>query len=255
MKKFKFIILFSLIFCLLLSLTGCVTLDELRSTHAVYQDEQETQILLNGAEYRLLTANNGLLRPDTENNISIRATHSNVPLLLHRQLGHFMSISNDKRFLVDGGAIETTAIYCRTDCYEEVTERLQQPFVPDGVCYEYYDEQEGQLRYQRLTADQQQAVQTVLQTVAPMEVQEVFSITHTQPATPIDLITYDHYSYYDLGLLARLEECSDDLLLRRQWIEVLIYNDIFFLSTDPQTVYLIPTELTDTFRQMFSPLL
>ena len=116
--------------CLMICFTfcGCTALDEMRKAHAVWVDKEQTTILLNGKEYKLLPECEQFA-PVADNSISV--TESDVPLLLADMLGDYAWLSSDGNFIevdtsYDDFVDKENEIkyYCISDRYNEINEMV-----------------------------------------------------------------------------------------------------------------------------------
>ncbi len=227
-KTFKRILSGALILCLGLSLSGCVTLDSLRKTHAVFQNEEETVIKLDGVRYKLLPRS-PYLNPPLDPETIIRVTDKDVPLLLHRELGHFLNISTDKTILTknDYNEEQGNTAYCKASEYDDLVARLSEPFEPDCLCYSLYNAGREKFETVVLSPEQQAVIYSVLQKAKP--------ITD-------DLVFYNSIEIW---------ESSSDFLLRQPLTRISFTEDKIYLGDDE---YITRFEIPEQFNHLFEPL-
>ena len=219
---------------MLFSLCGCSALDEMRKGQAFY--DENGNILWNGATYKALPYC-AYLYCDRDYSSDIYLTETDVPVLLSSTFAlEYLYPSTDGLLL---SSVYTDSYYCREDKFDALCARLQEPFVPDIVCYSYdlYNEETGEFetRYYTLTQEQVAAVELVTQTVEPMVMGNGWSLDYT-------------WSLW-------LEECSEDMLLRRNSVDIAASGDTYylFLYTDEGTlVFTVPEGCNDTFDALVS---
>ncbi len=231
---------------LLTTLSGCVSLDDMRSRHAIRTSSEIIEY--NGATYRYVSKAydyDGVLQPFVSDGAeTITITAPDVPLLLTNLFGDTLAITEDGRFLVSEYNYAT--IYCRTDCYDEIIARAKQPFTPTGYCYEYptvdEDGRFGSALY-HLSDKQAQTIRTILTTV------KAESYTYLPEMFETSFVT--------------LQACSDDLLFRRDYVmDIYILEDGYCLALPPDsdedpahTLYPVPKQLESAVAELLAPYL
>lgn len=133
LKKGFLILICAVLLC---SLAGCAELDEMRSKHALLQDNGD--IIWQDAVYKELP-NSQYLNPDEDLwKAAVCLTEDDVPVLLSEfnVLAHLFSCENGT-FLRAGSGLRPT-YYCREDLYDQVTEELNAPFTADVMFFNYY---------------------------------------------------------------------------------------------------------------------
>lgn len=231
MKKLKKVLLVLLAAVLILSLCGCDALDQMRENQ-VFLDE-DGNISYNGVTYKKLPQCD-LLYPETTNSIYLYVTEPDVPVLLSAAfVQEYLNVSSDGNFLFN-----YDSNYCASDMYEEICKRIEEPFTPEVMCYEYdyYDVEIDDFRWETytLTKEQMDAVSLVLQSVEPVDMSQ-WSLN------------------YDWSV--SLQECSSDLLFRRGYLEIVSSENDFFLvrySDQGTQVYPVPDGCWDIFNQIVS---
>lgn len=236
MKKMKKLLSLCCIVCLLLPLLcGCNALDDARKMQAFYDEEEN--ILWNGAVYKKLPQGE-YFSPDIDYGYSktIYVTKPDVPVLLQEMFCE-ASLNADK----DGVILEKdysyasgyydTVYYCREDRYEDVSARLQAPFKADMVCYTYhvYDMESGEFveKIYRLTNDQWGVLRKILENGEPMEVSAGWELSFDE--------------------IVSLEECSEDMLFRRSFLDLMNCGGTYYLEFDDgrtTKIYQVPFEAT-----------
>lgn len=224
MKKTKKLLILAIVCVLLLSFTGCGYLDNLRSTQAHYQ--ADGTLVWNGEVYKALP-DNPYLWPQIDYYTNVYATAEDVPVLLSRTF--FLCPSNvsvDRNFLI------ADVTYCRESLYEELSARLNAPFLPDTVCYTYsdIDFETGAVydRYHILTQDQWDTLEHILETATPVENNEYWWTKNYWAVT--------------------LNLSSSDMLLQKNYLDVCIAEDGYYLHVYgvDALIYQVPDEHAST---------
>ena len=159
MKWSKRICLVVLVVALCIGFCGCDRLDEMKASHAVWQEDGS--ILWNGTVYKPLPRRyydiNGNLF-----SVSVHITEPDVPVLLSEELGDYFHASTDGVFIYgyskDNEYTNYTREYCRADRYDEVAAELAGAESLDGLCYDYYVGDKRSYKTYYLTVEQQQAL-------------------------------------------------------------------------------------------------
>lgn len=165
MKKAKrwIALLVALLMCL--SLCGCQALDDMRATHAVYQEDGS--ILWNGQVYRQL--GNVEMRDEIAmvyDHQFINVTTKDVPVLLSDVFGEQYDVCADGTLLESNYWSEGYTLYCREDVYEETAEYLKNGFQLETYYYSYLDENFDSNNYY-LTEYQTNTINDILASVIP----------------------------------------------------------------------------------------
>ena len=242
--RYVSLILTLLIVCF--TFCGCDELDEMRKTHAVWVDKEQTTILLNGKEYKLLPECE-YFAPMAYNYISL--TESDVPLLLaERYSKYYATISQDKDFIVvdpyDGytqymDKESETKYYCVSERYDEIYNRITGGNSIEYYCYEYdeYSIDAGYVsKNYQLTEEQTDAVLTVLDC----------------ENTVVTL--YDNRIDHNISLYM----CSEDMLFKKYCFDLVFMDSKAYFVFDYGTeinqpkMKIVPDELYPTFREIAS---
>lgn len=225
----KFIRFVALIVLLCLSLSGCSFLDELRATRAY--GPKGGILALDGTEYKILPVNE-YFSPDMGDSTIIYAVQDEtIPLLLIDIYGEYGHKSEDGQFLhfySDTGL----QYYCRIEAYDDLLYRMIGDFQPEGYAYYYYDYEVGRNVPYTFTAQQAEALETVLSTQEPYEL----------PSNTT--LTFQH----SIGLY----QCSSDHLFRKYFCNLYdndgrYYVTMASLSEQATYIYDVPQELTLVF--------
>ncbi len=219
---------------LCLSLSGCVTLDSLRQTCGIYLNDEKTIIELDGKRYLKLPPNE-YLNPLTDFQ-SYYISDADVPLLLRREMYNLKEQyscayerSVDKNIMIyldymDGNG----AKYCEESKYDELLERMNQPFEAECIGYVGIHSNKKQKIFETLSPKQQAVITATLKNVTPQSKQ-------------ID--EFDH--------LITLFESSADGLFRRQLTTLYFVGENLYLCFDESSdCYQIPEE----YQTLFDPL-
>lgn len=219
-KNFKRIFVLFLAVIQLTLLCGCDALDEMRRNQAFYGEG--TDIIWNGATYKLLPPCE-YLYPEMDYETTVWTTADDVPVLLSQMLAEQPLTPS-----TDGVILEQdydTGYYCREDKYEQLIQRIQEGFDTEVVCYTYavYDEEEWEYieKTYTLTDEQVEVIELITATVEPDTMGEGWSLDY-QWSVP-------------------LQECSEDMLLRRYGPEIAFTGRTYYLLLTIDTETLIFT--------------
>lgn len=220
----------------ILLLCGCKALDTMRANQAFY--DEDGNILWNGSVYKPLPACE-YLQPDLDHEIQICVTEKDVPVLLSDIMAErWLYPTEDEVLLLGSGYhwIEGRN-YCREDKFQELSDRIKAGFETEIVCYGYdvYDEETGEYsnQYYTLTQEQRDALTLITETVEPMQMGEGW--------------------YLDYDWTVELEECSQDMLFRRQTLDVAVAGQQYYLLlyTDTETLtFVVPDGCKATFDEI-----
>ena len=219
MKKFrKLLAVCCLVSLLLPLLCGCGALDEMRASQAFY--DEEGNILWNGTVYKKLPQGE-CFTPEIDYSNRVNVTQRDVPVLLQEMFAEevLKADSDDlileKTYSYSPGYYDEV-YYCRADRYEEVAKRLEAPFAPDMVCYEYYvynpETEEYEDKIYRLSDEEWGVLKKILETVEPMQVSEGWDL--------------------DYDRIVFLEESSEDRLFSREFLDLMVCGSTYYLRFD-----------------------
>lgn len=163
-------LLAALILCL--SLCGCDHLDELRASHAVWQEDGT--ILWNGAVYKTLPDTYAEINTLLTGDQTVYVTAADVPVLLSAEFSDYFESDAKGIFLAGyvGSGDEygdEYKLFCREDRYDEFAATLKDGFVFKGYCYDYFDYTKGGQTTYYLTVEQEYAISYIVDTVIPTE--------------------------------------------------------------------------------------
>lgn len=174
MKKLKrwCAVLAALMLCL--SLCGCAELDRMQAAHGVWVDDKT--IAWNGYTYTLLEGYWTDL--NTNYSDSVYVTEPDVPVLLSELVGEDITVNNNGTLLSgyfeDNFVGESERIYCRSDLLEWMEDAFINGYEIETYQFQYWDEDAWEDRVYTLSAEQMQAVDTVLKTVTPFAVEDYY---------------------------------------------------------------------------------
>lgn len=214
MKKFrKLLAVCCLVSLLLPLLCGCAALDEARASQAFY--DQEGNILWNGTVYKKLPYGE-YFTPSTGYGNRIYVTESDVPVLLQEMFCEEKLIADEEGLILESLADLDPGYYCREDRHAELSQRLQAPFAPDMVCYDYYayDQKTGEYvdKLYRLTDEEWGVLKKILETVEPMQMSEGWDLNYES--------------------IVFLKESSEDQLFSREFLDLMVCGNTYYLRFD-----------------------
>ena len=131
-KSMRFIALALAFLIACFAFCGCDFIEEARKEHAVWKNNEKTLIELNGKEYKLLPECDFLNPVCDYYNYTV--TDSDVPLLLAEMYGEYVSVSEDKNFIIVDGTeeleptssyYEPAKIYCAVEYYDKVKKQIE----------------------------------------------------------------------------------------------------------------------------------
>lgn len=221
---------------LLLGLSGCSGLDQMRERQAFYD---VGKIVCGDATYEILPECEYLCpNYDYGSDALVYVTDRDVPVLLSS------AFCLDKLWISEDGAflysINNNRTYCKVELYDSVIQRIKEGFSAEVVCYayEYYDEQTDKVtsQYYALTQEQVDAVTQVLETVEPMTIGSSW--------------------HQDYDYSVQMEECSADMLFRRVTAALSVSEGVYYLTQDVDgqnsLVYTMPNTYNFVFAQILS---
>lgn len=232
MKRMKKLIAALLLCVLVLSCAGCANLDEMKASHAIWKDEDQTALELNGETYKRLPANNYFEIWEYADEY-VFVTAEDVPVLLSEQFGTRMAIGKDHIILESLWYENDRPIYyCRADQYDEVVKQMVEGVSLDLMIYDFWSFETGENTTYTLTAEQMNAVEAVLK---------------TQP-TSLGVNGYEEdYSVY-------LYHSSQNYLFRENIGTLIALNGEYRIITTNESedlCYSVPAELKPQFDRIF----
>ncbi len=234
MKKALKVISFALSIIMIVSLfCGCNALDELRTSVATVTKAGDIKL---GDKTYIRLPSSETLRVDYDIDFkSIYAVEKDVPLLLSGILGDSYMLNKDGTLLIND-EIDENVIYCRSDCFEQIKNQIENGFVPSRYCYGYYkiseDDYGGKWVEHTLTEQELSALKKVLSGKG-----EVLADNMN--------VLFDY--------IANIEYCSEDGYFYNYFCDVYILNDRYTVVTNNETetrTYDVPKELNGIFKNM-----
>lgn len=234
LKRFSVLLL---TLSLLFALCGCDALDEMRQRQA-FVNEDGT-ITWQGNIYKELPYSE-FLNPDTSYENRVYATKPDVPVLL-ADMNHERSFeaTEDKKVL-SGYYGGEEYCYCLESIYDELCARINAPFEPEVVCYDYsvYNEEtnEMDMKYYTLTQEQVDAIRLIVETEEP-----------TVLADGMYMDTMNHIW---------LDECSADRLFSRRTMQISLSasGNTYYLTLytdDGEVLFTVPSGCNDIFGDIY----
>ncbi len=234
MKRMKKLIAALLLCVLVLSCAGCANLDEMKASHAVWTDEEQTALEWNGATYKKLPTSSALeIWDHSEKNVFITAP--DVPVLLVEQFGSPLNCSKDEVLLqsIHWSENDYPVFYCRADRYDELVKQITEGVQMPKIIYTYWSFEDDLNHMVCFTDAQKQAVETVLKT------------------NPISL----GYNGYDEEYSIDLYRSSENHIFREMLCYISALNGQYrIIVPGPEDMlYEIPAELQPTFEAIMAP--
>lgn len=232
MKKFRKILTLCCLACfLLLLLSGCQKLDEMRASQAFF--DGDGNILWNDSVYKLLPQGE-YFAPDIDYSKTVYVTEKDVPVLLQDLFAEDRLYATEDDLILES---DSYGYYCREDRYGEIEQKLREPFRTEIVCYTYgvYDYREDEYvdRVYQLTQEQWDALQEVTKTVAPVVRGDGWDLS------------YDYR--------VSLYECSEDRLFQRYSMDLSVSGDTYYLWVDTQQtteIYQVPESQSEMMAEI-----
>lgn len=133
-KSMKYLKIVPLMMLLMFTLSGCVSLQDLRDEHAFWKDSTKKAILWQEKEYVFLTdMDDSYFSPQYNFNDYINITEADVPVLLAGIEGEFGNVSTDRKFIN-----VYQEVYCIESEYEEMKKLLEDTPEMNHYAYQYY---------------------------------------------------------------------------------------------------------------------
>ncbi len=223
-------ILLTLVF-LCASFSGCMAIDDIRKEQAFWG--KDNTVIYMDKEYKLLPSSE-YLKPQCNEYKIVSVTDSDVPLLLCFIFGEQFDLSDDEKFIYkEVTSSGPDSYYCRTDIYDEVLKKIENGFVAESYCYEYYDFENEDEKFRILSAEEISAIKSIKETVTPTAMPDVAGL--------------------DYEYMVSVEECTSDLLFRNYVYDLCVANGKYYLAEykDGETLlYTVPEELSQTIAKI-----
>lgn len=231
----RFLRIFALITAcvmLCLSFASCDAIDEMRELRGFWNEDGS--ISYGGKTYLLLPECDELHPPMREEDM-VNITEKDVPILLAGQFGKRFYKSVDGDFLWGGDIV-----YCVSDRYDDIAQRIEAGIQLDGYCYAYYtynDDFDSVINYYKLSEKEINAVNATVIDKEPI-------------ALPSGTSLNCDYAIY-------IERCSDDLLFRSGAFDIWVCGDAYYIKvydmSDGNTdYYAVADEHKATFSAMMA---
>ena len=221
MKKGIRLIALVAVLAICLSLCGCKYLDDLRAVQGKVVSTGVIR-LQDGTEYKRIYQTCDELVPVFSRSVTFHITEGeDIPLLLTPTFCATAYRSNDELFLRVYLDTEL-GLYCRTDVYDSVVERIKNGFQPEVFCYEYYDYKTGEYLVYELTQEQADALEQVYATGEAIEL----------PAAAT--LSYDYY--------VDLYRASADHLFQQDCMDLCLSDGKYYLVFGERILYPVPEE-------------
>lgn len=233
-KNFKGIFVLLLVLAQLFVLSGCAALDALRKNQAFY--DQNGDILWNGSTYKQLPDCPDFY-PEISYETTVYVTEPDVPVLLSG-IFSLASYTPSEDCLILLADDDVNLYYCEASIYEDLCARIREPFVPELVCYSYdvFDEDSyapSDTAYYTLTPEQVEMITTVVE--------------NTEPTVMHEGMTLDYpWAVY-------LEECSQDMLFRRNTMDIFCVGSTYYLrlfTDQEELLFTVPAACNDQFDRI-----
>lgn len=231
-KVIRIIALVLTISLVAVSSCSCNALDTLKANHGYWNNNGG--IILGENEYKLLPYNEYFIPEKMNYNTEITITAKDVPVLAGVFVGMYGYISDDGLIIELRDEVD---YYCRADKYDEILNRINGDLQFDNYSYSYAalnEEGEWSTSWYTLTNEQKAVVDNVLNTVTPTVLPNNMNIE------------YDYCIY--------LEECSSDMLFRRELTEIGYTDGKYYLidySADEGTLLTeVPAEYNSVFEKI-----
>jgi hypothetical protein len=224
MKKFKKIIIFAVLACMLLSLTSCVDVSELRDQRAYYNDESEQTVHFRNQDYTLYK---GEIPYEVNAENMGQVTKKDVPILLASALGNIMHYNDGCTIImVTDTLYPVSRYYIRNDYIDTFTSIIEEGALADFCYFDYDDNFEMKL----ITASGD-VLDAIIKTISGAPIRDF----------NVDSVVYSDEFY----------RCDSTITVYEVAFE--IYKDYgtgeLFLSSDTGT-YAVPAECKDAINKM-----
>lgn len=228
-KALRIISLILIVAIMSISLSGCMVIDMVREEQAFWGEDNK--IKYGEYEYMLLPESENLQPVCNELNF-VYITTEDVPVLLSGAFGDRYDISDDKVFIFTDGENGYTC-YCRSDRYDDIKDKITSGFKPESYCYSYFDMVDYEDRYYMFSADEVEAVNSVVKSVTPDIMPEAASL---------------NYDY-----IVNVEACTKDMIFRTYIADICITGENYFVVVTEEAetlMYKVPDEQKSIFKKI-----
>lgn len=215
MKKCKRWLAIVFVSLLCLSLCGCQELDDMRASHAVWQEDGT--ILWNGNVYRLLE--NAPDELQVYGGSTVYVTEVDVPVLLSPEFGEYFTSSKDGVLLRGYNVYDVGGryIYCREDRYEEIVAYLEATTEEKEMSqyfYCYWSFETNEQEYYYFTPDQKAVMDDLMATLV------------------FEPVPIDFYGSADLDMFSvQVGKCDEKRLFVDDYaLEIIFRNSRYYLT-------------------------
>lgn len=242
----KILVILALVATMCLCLCGCDELDEMKAQHATWTNENNRDsITYNDDQYKLIPSNlthNLKTSPTGIKLDPVYVTEPDVPVLLSQDECTALCTNKDKTLIFgnDDDIDQTFMLYCRSDIYDEVLEKIESGIKYDGYGFSYQilDEEDGGFTEDFYTFDSYQN-------------DVINEIESTCKKNHFDKL-------YEPGVyVTTLTRISDNKLFYSNYRDVYYYNETgkYYLIENnidkgTSSVIEIPKEYNDTFDEI-----
>ncbi len=214
---------------LVLSLTGCQALDDMKAAQAFWLTNGN--ILYGDVEYRLLPECDVLNPLAGEETPYVYVTEQEVPVLLSEVYGDSFAVSLDRSILFKDS--RNGACYCAQNRYDEMIDKISSGDFFDTYAYVYYDYDAMMTLTYLLTESERSAVDWVFYSETPEILPDYVDIP------------YDY--------VVELLSCSEDMLFSDYCCDLYVNGDQYYLcviSGDTSAIYTVPDSMQSVFEGM-----
>ena len=241
MKSQIRIAVLALLGALCLSLCSCQALEDMKATHATMDDRGH--IHWNGHTYVALSGTDEELNLNYDTDADVYVTTADVPVLLSQIEGEAYSVHADGNLLSSSGYDPLTdsykeVVYCRSDLAKWANDALRTGATYTTYFLSYWDDYAWESKEYTLTAQQKEAVETVLTTVTPFAIYGGYD----QAKTAAQLWARSEYDLF------RSRHGYLDKSYGRYYIIMENYNESAGWGTD---CYDVPDALTSIFDEIY----
>ena len=229
MNRTKYLKLIPLMLLTVFLLSGCVSLQDLRDTHAVFTDASKKEIIWQGRKYLYLTDSSvSNFNPEYDDGY-INITDKEVPVLMAGVEGDYGEVSKDGNFIA-----LYESVYCLEEKFEETKEMLENPPELNYFAYQYYENDENStIRFEVLDMDTTKQLTDILK------------------SSTVEKKDIDYMS------VAEMFRCSEDGLYSTYADILLCMNSekqYFWeiLEKEEYHIYEIPKEYIDSIEKIFA---
>ena len=220
-KYFKPAALLVLLVMICSVFSSCNALDEMRKSHAFWNNEDKTEILYNGEVYKKLSGSEDFLITDHigYSNGYAYVTEKDVPLLLSDLLGTWIDVYHDGKLLQVG---YQDSYYLESE-YDEYLEKIKNTKFDKFRVFNSFSE-----KYELLSDEDSQIIIDII--------------------TQSEIVEITNYDFVYLGEIWR---CDADMYFVSEKFELLKDPDGYYLGIGyTEYCYKVPEEMTERFEKI-----